>query len=270
MPPYGLAVLFGSGVISMDQNNVAVTIENLSKVVKSKRLLKPLNYELLHGKILALCGGNGAGKSTLIRLITGLFKPTTGHVMMNGFHHRKDKRQYLKQFGYMPDHFEFQKSITAKETIHFYADIKNISEEKYSETLKEVGLLDKLNEKVGSFSKGMNQRLLLAQALMAEPDILILDEPTNGLDPYWIQQFSQLMINAKNNGQTIIFSTHDLHVAEQIADEVMFLSEGENISHGPIHQYDDIGLYKAFNEHSSIILNKRGDTNASNTKTKTN
>lgn len=225
---------------------MAVKIHNLSKRIKNKQLLKPMNYQLSEGKILALCGGNGAGKSTLIRMIIGLIKPTTGHVTIHGLDRKKHKQQFLNQIGYMPDHFQFQKSMTTKETLQFYAKIKHISQTRYMETLKEVGLYDELDEKVGNFSKGMNQRLLLAQVLMANPQLLILDEPTNGLDPYWVKRFSDLMLRAKHHGQTVIFSTHDLHVAEQIADEVIFLSDGQAISHGSVHQYKDIGLYQTF------------------------
>jgi len=232
----------------MEQSNIAVDIQNLSKRIKKKQLVMPLDYQLSSGKILALCGGNGAGKSTLIRLIAGLIKPTKGLVTINGLNRKKHKQQFLKQFGYMPDDFQFQKSMTTKETIHFYAKIKNIGKTRYEETLKQVGLFDKRNEKVGHFSKGMNQRLLLAQALLASPRLLILDEPTNGLDPYWVNQFCELMRSAKNNGQTIIFSTHDLHVAENIADEVMFLKDGKVMSKGAVHQYLDTGLYETFQQ----------------------
>lgn len=232
----------------MAQNNLAVDIKHLSKSIKKKQLIMPLDYQLSSGKILALCGGNGAGKSTLIRLITGLMKPTTGQVTINGFTRKEDNKQFLKQFGYMPDEFQFQKSMTTKETMNFYSKIKNISKTRYEEVLVEVGLHHRLNEKVGNFSKGMNQRLLLAQALLANPRLLILDEPTNGLDPYWVNQFCELMINAKEKGQTIIFSTHDLHVAEKVADEVMFLGNGKVMSKGPVNQYQDVSLYEAFQQ----------------------
>src|SRR5699024_59382 len=104
----------------------------------------------------------------------------------------------------------------------------------------------KLNEKVGNFSKGMKQRLLLAQTLLSDPNILILDEPTNGLDPYWINQLCHIMLTAKKNDQTVIFSTHDLHVVEKIADEVLFLGSGQVIGSGPIQHYLDEGLYETF------------------------
>lgn len=240
--------LSGSGVIVMKQNNIAIEIHALSKKVKKKQLLSPLDYKLSEGNILALCGGNGAGKSTLLRLIIGLIKPTTGYVTIQGENMIKHKECFSGKIGYMPDEFQFMTSMTTKETINFYARIKNISKTRYEEVLQEVGLLDKVNEKLGNFSKGMNQRLLLAQALLSNPNILILDEPTNGLDPYWIDQFCKLMLNAKRNGQTIIFSTHDLHIAEQIADEVVFLNNGKVISKGFIDQYQDIGLYETYQQ----------------------
>lgn len=230
----------------MTHSNISLELHQLSKKIGKNELLKSLDYQLHKGKILALCGGNGAGKSTLIRLITGLLKPTTGHVRINGFNQMKNKRDFTKQFGYMPDDFKFHKSMTAKETIQFYANIKDISKDRYEDILQSVGLLEKLHVKVGGFSKGMNQRLLLAQALLAQPNLLILDEPTNGLDPYWVKQFSTLLLRAKESGQTVVFSTHDLHVAEEVADEVIFLKDGEVIQKGPIHQYRDIGLYGAF------------------------
>lgn len=230
----------------MKDNQIAIEISELSKKVRKKQLIEPLNYQIKKGNVVALCGGNGAGKSTLIRLLIGLLKPTTGTVTMNGYTYKQNKRKFIEQFGYMPDDFQFQKSITAKETIRFYAKLKKISEKRAVETLETVGLLEKQNEKVGTFSKGMKQRLLLAQALLARPSILILDEPTNGLDPYWIQELSQIIIDAKKSEQTVVFSTHDLHVAEKVADEVMFLSNGKVISNGSVEKYRKHGLYETF------------------------
>lgn len=230
----------------MELNDVALEIQDLGKKVKKKHLLKPLSFQLRRGKILALCGGNGAGKSTLIRLILGLIKPTTGHVMILGKETKKNRQSSLQYVGYMPDHFQFPGKLTAKETIDFYARLQHVSTETYLVTLEKVGLFDYLHEKVDHFSKGMNQRLLLAQVLMTNPHLLILDEPTNGLDPYWVDQFCELMLMAKNNGQTVILSTHDLHVAEKIADEVVFLNHGEVMSQGTIEQYQETGLYDSF------------------------
>ncbi|HLR40067.1 MAG TPA: ABC transporter ATP-binding protein [Virgibacillus sp.] len=230
------------------QNNIAIDIQQLSKKTKKRTRLHSFTYQLQKGRTLALCGGNGAGKSTLIRLLIGLLKPTTGSVTMHELDGGIKRKKYTEQIGYMPDHFTFQKSLTLQETIQFYATLKSIPKERYRNILEKVGLSEKLSEKINSFSKGMNQRLLLAQALLSAPDILILDEPTNGLDPYWVNQFCTLMLRAKEKGQTIVVSTHDLHVAERIADEVIFLDEGAILSQGAIQRYQEIGLYETFQQ----------------------
>lgn len=230
----------------MDHNKTGLVINNISKRIKKRVIVEPLTHSLNTGNIIALCGGNGAGKSTLIRLITGLISPTSGEVYLNGISKKQNKKKFLNEIGYMPDDFQFQKSITAKETLLFYAKLKGIGSKRVEDIFKQVGLLEDQNKKVSTFSKGMNQRLLLAQALLANPNFLILDEPTNGLDPYWVKQFSKLMLSAKKNGQTIIFSTHDLHVAEEIADEVLFLKNGNVIDKGPIHNYKTVGLHETF------------------------
>lgn len=232
----------------MTKHNSFLTIENITKKVRKTNIIAPFSYRLSKGKILALCGGNGAGKSTLIRLITGLITPSSGTVTIDGFNQRTDARSFFNSFGYMPDDFQFQSSIRAKETIQFYADLKQISHKRVKDVMTSVGLTEHMEKRMGTFSKGMKQRLLLAQAMLANPKLLILDEPTNGLDPYWINQFSKLMIDGRAQGQTIIFSTHELHVAEQIADEVIFLNDGKIISHGPITKYQAIGLHETFQQ----------------------
>lgn len=224
----------------MSTENVIINLEHVSKTIKGKTTLHPLTYQIKQGKILALCGGNGAGKSTLIRMITGLVKPTTGKVRFKLTDYHKCR------IGYMPDHFTFQPSLTAQEIIRYYGKIKRVNNHRYEEVLDKVGLLAKQDMKVGTYSKGMAQRLLLAQSLLDEPRILILDEPTNGLDPYWIEQFSQILLNGKGKGQTIIFSTHDLHIAEKVADEVIFLRDGKITSQGPIENYQTEGLHETF------------------------
>lgn len=238
---------YGGEDKKMTNEKVVLDIQDVKKEVKKKTILYPLSYQLRKGKILALCGGNGAGKSTLIRTIVGLIQPSEGKVTING-KEKSDKKNFAKQFGYMPDHFDFQRSITAKETIRFYARLKKVDKEQINEVLQKVGLKEAQQKKMGTFSKGMSQRMLLAQTLLAEPPLLILDEPTNGLDPYWIREFSKLMLKAKENGQTVVFSTHDLNVAEKIADEVIFLNEGRVISKGSIDNYNDIGLYETFQQ----------------------
>lgn len=214
----------------LSKDSAIIKLQKVSKTIRKKTLLHPLTYEVKRGNILALCGGNGAGKSTLIRLITGLLKPTSGQIKFNITPDDKSKKAVVHRMGYMPDNFNFQPNLTAKEIIRFYAAIKGVAKQAYEQVLKDVGLLEKQDVKVGTFSKGMAQRLLFAQALLAQPPLLILDEPTNGLDPYWNEQFCQTLLAAKQKEQTVIFSTHDLYIAEKVADGVIFMHDGQVIS----------------------------------------
>src|SRR5699024_750975 len=152
-----------------------------------------LSLQLESGRILALCGGNGSGKSTFIRTVVGLSKETTGTVTINAIDKRQDKQAFAQQFGYMPEVFQFQETLSARETIHFYARMINVDRKSTKDVLQSVGLTEHQDKLMGAFSKGMRQRMLLAQALLTKPPLLILDEPTNGLDPYWVQTFSKMM-----------------------------------------------------------------------------
>ncbi|RKQ33194.1 heme ABC exporter ATP-binding protein CcmA [Oceanobacillus halophilus] len=220
----------------------------VEKTIHRKKLIRPTSFQLKYGHILALSGGNGAGKSTLIRLIAGINKPTKGKIIVDGMELNKNHRLFFNQIGYMPDDFQFQKNLTAGETLTFYAKLKKVKKERVEEVLEKVGLIDSMHKTMGTFSKGMKQRMLLAQAMLAKPPLLILDEPTNGLDPYWVHSFSQMMKEARTNGQTVILSTHDLNVAEEIADEVIFLYEGTVVNKGLISDFNKLGLYKTYQQ----------------------
>lgn len=229
-------------------DNIVLDIQSVKKVIKKKTIIHPLSLQLEKGRVIALCGGNGAGKSTLIRLIIGMITATSGTISINGIKKVNDKQGYANQIGYMPDDFQFQQTITAKETIRFYARLNQVGKKRTNEVLQLVGLTNNQDQTMGTFSKGMKQRMLLAQALLVKPPLLLLDEPTNGLDPHWVQMFSKMMKQSREAGQSVVFSTHDLHVAEEIADEVIFLNDGHVISSGPIHEYTRIGLYETFQQ----------------------
>lgn len=153
----------------------------------------------------------------------------------------------------MPDDFQFGSALTAMETLRFYASLRKVTQERILEIFERVGLLDVRHRKVSTFSKGMRQRLLFAQAMLAKPELLLLDEPTNGLDPYWMEAFSELIGSASSAGQTIVFSTHQLNLAEKIADQVVFMDAGHVRYSGKVAPLMDQfhqngGLYGAFND----------------------
>lgn len=203
-------------------------LKNLSKKYKHKTALYPVDAGIEQGDCVVLCGGNGAGKSTMIKLITGIGQASTGKV------HFLSKNK--KPFAYMPDQMNFPPELTPIEILLYYGRFLNVEREKINRVLRDVGLWEERNQKVGGFSKGMSQRLNLAQCLLADTDIYILDEPTNGLDPYWVIQFKKILQRLKNENKTVIVSSHIMRDAIEIADKVMILFNGRVRSYGTLEK----------------------------------
>lgn len=201
-----------------------VEVKNVTKTYDKGRGIQGVNFTLSSGRIVALVGGNGAGKSTLIRLLTGQERPATGELLWNG---KVDVR-------YMPDDVDFPSTLTAEEIIRLLASLKKISANEQQQVLERVGLWDVRKQYVKQFSKGMRQRLNLAQSLLGEGELLILDEPTNGLDPNWIAQLKKMMMEERDRGCTVVFSTHMLGFAEELADDVLMIHEGEMLAAGEL------------------------------------
>ncbi|MGE7093423.1 ABC transporter ATP-binding protein [Lysinibacillus sp. NPDC048646] len=197
---------------------------DLSQIYENNKGLKKASFSVRAGRILALAGGNGAGKSTLIRLLTGQETQMAGELIWQ-------ERQAIR---FMPDDVDFPSMLTAVEVIQLLASLKKVEIHESLEVLKRVGLWDVKKQKVQQFSKGMRQRLNLAQSLLGNGPLLILDEPTNGLDPYWIAELKKMMLEEKAKGCTVVFSTHLLAFAEEVADDVLVLHEGEILISGDL------------------------------------
>lgn len=200
-----------------------IELQHVTKVFKGERGIFDVSFSLKPGHITALVGSNGAGKSTIINLLTNLLQPDEGTIT-----------RAVHDVRYMPDDISFPDTLTAQEIIKFLAGLKNVPAQKQAELLQQVGLDDAKTMKVGQFSKGMRQRLNLAQSLMGDSPLFILDEPTNGLDPYWIAQLKAMLQQQRENKQIVLFSTHLLSLAEEIADEVVLIHHGKILATGPI------------------------------------
>ncbi|WJQ82843.1 ABC transporter ATP-binding protein [Brevibacillus brevis] len=233
-------------------NTLGLTIDQVTKEINGKTIVHPFSMNIPPGQVVALCGGNGAGKSTILRMLVGILPPSLGTIHLNGLNWNDNRVEYLQEIGYMPDHFTFSAGLTAKETLEFYASLRNRTAEEADRLLKMVGLHEVRNKRVSQFSKGMQQRLLFAQAILAKPALVVLDEPTNGLDPYWMDAFVDLVREVKLAGQSVLFTTHQLQVADAVADRAIFLMNGKIVRDGSIkeyqQQYGAIGLYGAFSE----------------------
>lgn len=201
-----------------------VEAKKLSNIYGNGRGLFEATFSMQEGRILALAGGNGAGKSTLIRLLTGQEKQQSGELL---WRERQDVR-------YMPDDVDFPSMLTATEILQLLASLKKVGKKEIEEVLKRVGLWEVRKQKVQQFSKGMRQRLNLAQSLLGGGRLLILDEPTNGLDPFWIAELKKMMLEEKEKGCTVLFSTHLLAFAEDLADDILILHEGKVLASGDL------------------------------------
>lgn len=203
-----------------------VEANNIKQIYKNNRGVQKASFQIKKGRIVALAGGNGAGKSTLIRLLTKQEKPQNGEFI---WHEQKTIRL-------MPDDVDFPTMLTAEEVLELLASLKKVGKNEQDAVLKKVGLYEVRKQKVSSFSKGMRQRLNLAQSLLGGDGLLIMDEPTNGLDPYWISKLKEMMVEEKMRGASVLFSTHMLAFAQNFADDVIVLHEGEILFSGDLQQ----------------------------------
>lgn len=233
-----------------------VQVVGVDKVIKKQKLVENINLRIERGSIVGLCGGNGAGKSTVLRMIAGIMQPTAGEITVNKHQWKKDRKQFSQQIGYMPDDFQLSPGLTAAEALSFWAALRKVPASRVDEVLEIVGLQDKRGNQVHTFSKGMRQRVLFAQAMLGKPPLLIMDEPTNGLDPYWMNEFVRLLQLIRSEGHTVLFSTHQLEIAEEVADYVVFLNSGRNYGEGTVEhfrqQYGAYPLHAAFQQSLGI------------------
>lgn len=202
-------------------------VNGVSKQYKRTYALHPFSMQMREGECVILCGGNGAGKSTILNILAGISRPTSGSVALNGIEMMKEKMAYVADIGYMPDEFLAQGEMSVWEFLRFYASLRMVADDRIEQVLGQIGLEEKRSEQVKALSKGMRQRLLLGQAILADPDLLIMDEPTNGLDPFWINEFVELVHTLKKKGMMIVFSTHMMDVAAEVGDRIMFIHEGK-------------------------------------------
>jgi len=205
-----------------------IKTEGLCKYFRDKKALEGLNLEISKGVIFGYLGPNGAGKTTTIRILLNLAKPTRGTAYILGEDIRRS-RNYLRKIGFLPDVPNFYNFFTAREFLSFIGDITGIEDpkRKIEEVLELVGLRNERG-KIGTYSRGMKQRLGIAQALLSDPEILILDEPTSSLDPQGRKEVLDLIYSLKGE-KTVFFSTHILTDVERICDRIGILKEGRLI-----------------------------------------
>lgn len=210
------------------RQKTVLELTNIKKTIKGKQIVKGINLTLYPAQIFGFLGPNGAGKTTTIRMIVGLIKPTEGSVTICGYSVAKDFVKALSNVGCIIESPDMYKYLTGMENLQQFAAMdKQISRQRIKDVIEMVGLQHRVNDKVSTYSLGMRQRLGIAQAIMARPKLLILDEPTNGLDPAGITEFRTLIRKlAYEEGMTVFVSSHLLLEIQQMCDVVSIIKQG--------------------------------------------
>lgn len=205
----------------------AITTQQLEKSFKGKGVIHASNMSVEYGTIYGLLGRNGAGKTTIFKILLGLLKPTCGKATVLGMDSVKDNLTILRKTGSLIDVPVFYEHLSALENLQLHLDYMGVESGDIAGTLNLVGLSNVNNESVSNFSMGMRQRLAIARAIVHKPDLLILDEPVNGLDPVGIREMRELFCSlSKKNKMTIVLSSHILSEVEQIVDRIGFIVDG--------------------------------------------
>ena len=213
---------------------VTVAIQKVDKTYGKIRALREVSFDLAPGTICALVGHNGAGKTTLIKLMLGLIRPSAGAIRVLGEDPAAGEFSARRALGYLPESVAFNAALTGRETLAFYARLKRIKPATAWSLLDRVGLGDAADRRVGTYSKGMRQRLGLAQALLGRPRILLLDEPTTGLDPALRQTFYDILGELRDDGATVLISSHALSELEGRAEHVLIMNRGILVAQGTL------------------------------------
>lgn len=220
-----------------------LNIENINKSYKNKEILKDVSFSINEGEIVALIGPNGAGKTTLMKIISNLLEPDSGTVKICGLLAKDNRVGYLSKFSSIIETPSLYEMLSGYENINFIRKINNISMEKMNSILKFINIDKSINEKVKNYSLGMKQRLAIGIALINEPKLLILDEPTNGLDPEGVMEFRELLKKiSSESGVSILISSHILSELDKICTRILFIKDGELVESDDINKNNEIQI----------------------------
>lgn len=209
--------------------------ENLTKVYDGVKAVDSVNLTIGKGEVFGFIGPNGAGKTTTIGMMAGLIEPTNGKCYVNDIDVIRNPLEVKRITGYLPDGVGFYSHMTARQNLRYFSKFYDMKEAdanaRISELLEYVGL-GKVEKPVGSYSRGMKQRLGLAQALLNDPEVIFMDEPTNGLDPEGVIQFRQIIRELSAKGKTIFFSSHIINEIQQVCNTIGIISKGKIVAQG--------------------------------------
>ena len=235
---------------------VMIQTSDLSRAYGEKVAVNHLNLSVKKGEVFGLLGPNGAGKTTTILMLLGLTEPTAGKASIDGIDGTRNSMKVKKITGYLPDNVGFYPDMTGRENLRFTGRLNGLDEEtirkRIDELLERVGMTEAADKKTSTYSRGMRQRLGIADVLMKDPEVIIMDEPTLGLDPAAMNEFLKLIRDlAVKDGRTILVSSHQLYQIQQICDRVGIFVDGKLIACGAI---DELGQQVAVKDHYELVF----------------
>lgn len=235
---------------------VLIETQDLTKMYRDKCAVNHLNLSIEKGEVFGLLGPNGAGKTTTILMLLGLTEPSGGKALINGIDCTRNPVEVKKIVGYLPDNVGFYPDLTGRQNLRFTGKLNGLTgkklEERIDMLLEKVGMTEAADKKAATYSKGMKQRLGIADVLMKDPQIIIMDEPTLGLDPEGMRELLALIRDLSvNDGRTILISSHQLYQIQQICDRVGIFVNGSLVAFGKI---DDLGRQVQKQNHYSLEL----------------
>ena len=217
---------------------LAIETQDLTKRYDGVAVVDRLNLHVKENEVFGLLGPNGAGKTTTILMLLGLTEPASGTARVCGFNPTRDPLKVKRLVGYLPEKVGFYENLTPRENLRFIAELNNIgydeANSRADEVLEMIGLTDRANQAVGKFSRGMKQRLGIADVLIKKPKVVFLDEPTAGLDPEGINQLLDLVAGLPKMGTTVILSSHQLYQVQRVCHSIGILSKGKMVIEGSI------------------------------------
>ncbi len=219
---------------------MSVVVQGLTKIYGAQKAIDTISFEAKKGEVLGFLGPNGAGKTTTMKILTCFIPPTSGEASVCGYDVRTHPLEVRAKIGYLPEHNPLYKELYVKEYLSFVAGLHKIKNKKQrvAEMIEQTGLGREQNKIIGALSKGYRQRVGLAQALLHDPEVLILDEPTTGLDPNQLAEIRSL-IKQLGQEKTLIFSTHIMQEVQAVCDRVLIINNGVLVANDSIHTLQD-------------------------------
>ena len=214
---------------------MSISVQNISKYYGKQKALNNISFDIKKGEIVGFLGPNGAGKSTLMKILTTYISSSEGEAVVNDFDVTKKQKNVQQSVGYLPEHNPLYLDMYIKEYLDFNANVYNVNKERINEVIELTGLTHEAHKKISQLSKGYRQRVGLANALLHNPDVLILDEPTTGLDPNQLVEIREL-IKSVGKEKTIFLSTHIMQEVEAICDRVIIINKGELVIDTPLSE----------------------------------